>query len=387
MKIENIPIIDAHCHAVHSLEPLTVTGFEGKISLSFMQHNRLGAARRPLVSSWPDDSFPRSTLMLNFLYRRLAEFLDMPCEPKKIIEARNERAADFPQYVQALMNDANIQQLVVDTGYPEPSIPVETFAGTTGLLVHEIVRIDNVMVQAAGETDDFDRFMADYNDRLDQSLRDPGCVGLKSVIAYLTGLAVDKATAADAERQYSAYRNAPWKRDFKALRDYTLLRALDLCREYNKPMQIHCGWGDDDIRLASVAPRHLYELLAFPPFSECLVVLVHGGYPWAKEAAIMANLLPNVYVDFSETCPFASFGIDDVLWELLQIAPVNKVMYGSDGFHLPELYWISAKIGRQAANRVLERLVAWDYLDLEQASKVARGIFHDNAAALYNLPA
>jgi hypothetical protein len=384
-ELSSIPIIDAHCHPMRPLdERLTVSTLERQISLSFMEHNQPNRARRKLVRRWPSDTLPRPTLMLTYLFRLLADFLGVPPDPEQIVVAREERAQDYPAYVRALMEAAGIAQLVVDGGYPG-HIPCDEFASLTQRPVWEILRIDQVMSQAAVMTDDFDSFVATVYARLDEGLRQPGCVGLKSVIAYLTGLAIGPEDRARAADEYQAFRQDPGKRGFKVLRDYCFHLGMQLCMEHDKPLQVHCGFGDDDICFSLSAPHHMYELLAFPPYSNCLLVLVHGGHPWAREAAIMTSLLPNVYLDFSQTCPFISYGVADVLWEVMQIAPLSKVLYGSDAFHLPELYWLSARLGRYAVGDVLSRLIAAGFATEVEAEQMARSILHDNAVDLYGL--
>jgi len=386
LDLAQIRVIDAHCHPVSPLEePLTVSSFERYISLTFMEHNQISRARRRLVSDWPGDSFPRTTMLLNYLYRQLAGFLNVSLDPVQIIEARNQRAQDYAGYTRDLMTDAGIEQLVVDSGFPGPRQDFEDFCQLVQIPVWEIVRTDRVMREVSKDVDEFGRFIAAYRARLDESLRTPSCVGLKSEIAYLTGLNIGPEDIGEASKLYTAFRQNPTARDHKALRDYCFHIGLQLCIEHNKPMQIHCGFGSDDIRLSLAAPHNLYELLAFPPYSECLVVLVHGGYPWAKEAAYMTNVLPNVFLDFSETCPLTAYGASDTLWEIFQVAPINKVMYGSDAFLLPELFWLGTKLGRNAVNQVLSHLVDMDFVSEADALIIARHILHDNAVELYQL--
>jgi hypothetical protein len=386
LDLAQIRVVDAHCHPVGPLEePLTVSRFERLISLTFMEHNQTSRARRRLVSNWPVDSFPRTTMMLNYLYRQLADFLGAPLDPVRIIEVRNQRAKDYAGYTRDLMSDAGIEQLVVDSGFPGPRRDFEDFCQVVQIPVWEIVRTDHVMYEVSKDVDDFGRFIAAYSARLDENLHKSSCVGLKSEIAYLTGLNIGPLDIAEASKLYPAFRENPAARGFKALRDYCFHIGLQLCIERNKPMQIHCGFGSDDIRFSLAAPHNLYELLAFPPYSDCLVVLVHGGYPWAKEAAYMTNVLPNVFLDFSETCPLTAYGAGDTLWEIFQVAPINKVMYGSDAFLLPELFWLGTKLGRNAVNQVLSRLVDIGFLGKADVLTIARFILRDNAVELYQL--
>jgi hypothetical protein len=119
-----------------------------------MEHNQPRRARRPLVREWPTQTLPRPTIMLNYLYRHLADWLGVAPEPERIIAAREERAQDFAAYVQALMRDGGIEQLVVDSGYPG-QIPCAEFAQVTRLPTWEILRLDAVMFELAETTDDF----------------------------------------------------------------------------------------------------------------------------------------------------------------------------------------------------------------------------------------
>lgn len=386
VELSDIPIVDAHCHAMRPIhETLTVSSLERRISLSFMEQNQPDRSRRPGVREWPDQTLPRPTLMLTYFYRQLAKFLGVPPEPEKVVAAREERAQEYPAYVQSLMRDAGIAQLVVDSGYPG-DVPCDELAAATQLPVWEIVRIERAMFLSASTSPDFASFVARLCNNLEEGLSSPHCVGLKSVIAYLTGLSIGPEDPAAAEAEYAAFREEPFGRRFKALRDYVLHLGMKLCMAHDKPLQVHCGFGDDDICFSLAAPQYLYELLAFPPYSGCLVVLVHGGHPWAREAAIMAHLLPNVYLDISQTCPFVSYGVADLLWEVLQIAPLGKVMYGSDAFHLPELYWLGARLGRYAVSTVVDRLVSAGFATPAEGRQLARGILHDNAVDLYALP-
>ena len=84
---------------------------------------------------------------------------------------------------------------------------------------------------------------------------------------------------------------------------------------------------------------------------------MHTGYPWHGEAAYMANVLPRVYCDVSEGIPFAGHAARRILSEVLEMAPLSKVLYGSDGFGVPEINYTSAKLAKQALGQVLNGLI------------------------------
>jgi predicted TIM-barrel fold metal-dependent hydrolase len=127
------------------------------------------------------------------------------------------------------------------------------------------------------------------------------------------------------------------------------------------------------------------DLLRFPAFRACKVLLVHTGYPFHGEAGYMANVLPRVYCDVSEGVPFAGHGAARIFREVLEMAPISKVVYGSDGFRVPEINFTSAVVGKEALGRVLDDLVAEGMLCEADAQAAAGMILAANARELYRL--
>ncbi|HYI14509.1 MAG TPA: amidohydrolase family protein, partial [Thermomicrobiales bacterium] len=151
------------------------------------------------------------------------------------------------------------------------------------------------------------------------------------------------------------------------------------------PMQIHTGMGDFEVNLPLARPSLLLELLRFPTFRACRVLLVHTGYPWHREAGYIANVLPRVYCDISEGVPFAGHAARSIISEVLEMAPISKVLYGSDGFNVPEINYTSAKLGKRALGQVLAELVADGMLGEEDANEAGAMILAGNARELYGL--
>jgi predicted TIM-barrel fold metal-dependent hydrolase len=155
--------------------------------------------------------------------------------------------------------------------------------------------------------------------------------------------------------------------------------------EHDVPMQIHTGMGDFEVNLVLCRPAYLMDLLRFPAYRACRVLLVHTGYPYHREAAYMANVLPRVWLDLSEGIPFAGHAAWDIVRGVLAMAPLTKVCYGSDGFTLPEINYTSARVGKQAIAAVLTELVADGMLTQSDAETAAAGILSGNARELYGL--
>jgi predicted TIM-barrel fold metal-dependent hydrolase len=92
-----------------------------------------------------------------------------------------------------------------------------------------------------------------------------------------------------------------------------------------------------------------------------------------------------VYCDVSEGIPFAAHAARRIFAETLEMAPISKVVYGSDGYGLPEINYIGAVLGKAALGQALGDLVEAEMLSLGEAEEAARLILAGNARRLYSL--
>ena len=99
----------------------------------------------------------------------------------------------------------------------------------------------------------------------------------------------------------------------------------------------------------------------------------------------MANAYPNVYIDLSETIPIVSIGLKNRLLTLLEMTPTTKIMYGSDGFNVPELHWFSAILAKRTLTATLVELLEYRGLKEEEAINIGEGFLAGNAKRLYRL--
>ena len=84
-----------------------------------------------------------------------------------------------------------------------------------------------------------------------------------------------------------------------------------MAKEHDRAFHFHCGGGDPDIDLVHAKPEYLFSLLV--DVQDQPVVLVHSGYPWIRESAYIASVLPRVYLELSELIPW---GFGQVEWAL-----------------------------------------------------------------------
>jgi hypothetical protein len=377
MNLDALPVIDTHCHpfppeqgAISAQELLNAVG----VSL----------AR-------PASPLNESMMLTRMVVKGLAKLLGCAPDLAAVLEARNAIAGPDPAAYNALLfNDAKIAAVLSDPGYPERFIPTGEFAAVLPCPAYEGYRIerftgwDDDSVFQAGKHASFADFVDEFRSILDREAARPEVIFFKSVIAYRTGLAINRVSLAEAK---SAWESHPTKREAgdKVLRDFLFWETAMKAKEHQLPFQLHTGHTSDSNPWPNVNPILLTPILNEPEMLDVPLVLVHGGYPFCTEAGYITSVFENVSLDLSLMIPWSSIGIAQRIHETLEFAPTKKVMYGSDGIMGPELFWISALNTRKALGRVLSDLVAEDVLDSDEAMEIAGDIFYRNAERIYGI--
>ncbi|TKJ30033.1 MAG: hypothetical protein CEE40_06420 [Chloroflexi bacterium B3_Chlor] len=384
-----LPVVDVHCHPFVKQGELAAEEFTNLVSfpggsVEYMAEGSV-AAGDDLI--YEIQRVRQDVVYFRYLVRRLAEFFDCKPDLDSVVEARNRAIQDYAGYIKHLFEECNLTALVTDFGYPTPQLERAEFIQDMPVEVMPIYRIEPLIAELLKEDLAWADFQQRYDGALAQAIEHDGYGGLKSIIAYRTGLDVSplSRTPDQGLQALDAIQRGIGGQAMKKLRDHLLCRALELCIQYDVPMQIHTGIGDYEVNLTMCRPALLMELLRFPTFRACKVLLVHSGYPYSSEAGYMANVLPRVYCDVSEGIPFAGGGARRIYSEVLEMAPVSKVMYGSDGFNLPEVNYVAAKLGKMALARALGDLVDADLLSEDEAQGAAGLILAGNARRAYAL--
>jgi uncharacterized protein len=332
------------------------------------------------------DSFRRNTIWHQRLVLDLARFFDVEPELDTIIQKRNQALANgYTEYVRLLYQVAGLSGAVMDFGFPLPQIEVAEVQQQLPLEVVPIYRIEPLIVELLAQDLSWSEFRHAFDDRIAEAIEDDGFRGLKTIIAYRTGLQISPLSRSPDQGQQAldAIRRGLGGGSMKMLRDHLVCRAMERCIEYDIPMQIHTGMGDHEVNLALARPSYLLDLLRFPAFRACHVILVHTGYPFHAEAGYIAGVLPRVYCDIGEGTPFAAHAAPRILREVMEMAPWSKILYSSDGYSVPEINYSSALIGKQAVSQVLTQLVHDGWMTNAKAKVAAEAILAGNARRLY----
>jgi len=333
-------------------------------------------------------AWKRNTTWHKLLIRELAEYFQVERSLDAVVAARNEAVADgYCAYVGRLYEDAKIDGIIFDDGYPLPQVSMEKVREQIPIRCEPIYRIEPLIVDLLKQELPWSEFRQQFDHTISKALTYGGYVGVKSVIAYRTGLDISplSRTPDQGFQALDAIQRGLGGGAMKKLRDHLLCRSLELCIEHGVPMQIHTGMGDFEVNLVLARPAYLMDLLRFPAFRACTVILVHMGYPYHREAGYMAHVLPRVYCDISEGVPFSGSGSRAILREIIEMAPLHKIMYGSDAYSVPEGLYASAKIGKRIVTEVMTELVMDDVLIESDAQQAGEWILGDTTRRLYNL--
>jgi uncharacterized protein len=372
LDLSAIPVIDGHCHSIAA--NFRESSVEGFLRI-FTEAADPGMAAQHSVS----------TLTYRRAMRDLATFLTCTPTPASILVARRQK----PDYLTTLCRDASIQGMLVDTGYPPGTLGLSELQSGFGCRVAEILRLETLAEALLLTATTFSSFEERFRQAL-TTARSRGAVALKSIIAYRAGLAVKLTPPSEAREAFQQLRTrlaheGRIRLTAKPILDYCVQVALEEAKRLELPIQFHTGLGDPDIDLLTANPALLRPIIAQPSHAEISIIVLHMGYPYVREAAFLASIYPQVYVDISLAAPLLRPALPDLLRELLALAPATKILYGSDAHSQPEMFWLGAHYARWALGVMLKECIADGTLTDQEAWEVAERICYRNAFELYRL--
>lgn len=187
----------------------------------------------------------------------------------------------------------------VDTGYAPHRVtaPAE-LAEAAGARAYEVVRLEGVAEAVAAGGVEPDAYARAFRTAAWEAVRRPGVVAVKSVAAYRTGFGLDPARPSPAEVTEAARRwlaRGGGRLDDPVLVRHLLWTAVDLGR----PLQLHAGFGDSDIRLHRADPTLLTDWLHLT--AGTIPVLLLHCWPYQRQAAYLCAVFERVYLDVGLT--------------------------------------------------------------------------------------
>lgn len=366
-RLAALELVDHHCHGAVTTG-LDRAGFESLLTEG-----------EPWAGVSPFDS-PVGVAVR----RHCAPLLDLPrhAPPDVYLARRAELGAD--EVNRRFLRAAGTGVFCVDTGYAPHRVtaPAE-LARAAGATAYEVVRLEAVAEAVAAGGVEPDAYAAAFRTAAWEAVRRPGVVGVKSVAAYRTGFDLDPARPSPAEVTEAARH---WLARGGRLDDPVLVRhllwtAVDLGR----PLQLHTGFGDSDIRMHRVDPTHLTDWLHLT--AGTIPVLLLHCWPYQRQAAYLSAVFERVYLDVGLTLHHVGPArAGAILAEALEITPFRKLLYSSDAYGVAEFHHLGALAFRQGLAGLLQERVDADELALPDALRIARWTGRDNARRVYRLP-
>src|SRR5918996_4917434 len=194
VDLANVPVVDNHCHGVTTDQAL------GDVE----------AWRRAFTES-TDAGMPREHVLTTAFYRRLTRALApfLGCEPTEDAVFAARTAREGKGLTAELLRAANIDTLLLDTGFPPPEevFPVPELGELGGCRAEPMLRLEILMESLLAEHDSLEDVKEALVAELDD-VRGRGYVALKSIAAYRTGLDIREWPREEADQSFHEYRRA-----------------------------------------------------------------------------------------------------------------------------------------------------------------------------------
>jgi uncharacterized protein len=373
MNLDHIPILDHHAHLFFREEVWRSTPLEAYLSEAF----------DPVML----ERFVPDTVTARRGVREMASFYG--CEPTREEVLKSRARWNLADLAKKMFAQSNISQVLIDDGvWPEAMISLPEFSSMTGVPVRRVLRCEFELAKLVEASSS----IADLFEKFERLLREvaPSLIGLKSIIAYRTGLDIGHHSSHDLEAAFLDLQRdlEPGKTpriNNKSLLDEMLWTALRIARDTSLPMQFHTGYGDPDLDLRLANPLHLRPIFESSDLVGLKVVMLHC-YPFVKEAGYLASVYPGAFMDLGLTIPYMStHAMLTSTLEAFHLAPITKILFSTDASRTPELYWLGARQGRRIIGLALEQLKNDDDLTFFEAEWAAERLLNANAKDIYRL--
>lgn len=354
--IRTTPIIDNHAH------PLLIPSSEAKYPLLSITSEAHGTALSSTISSL---SHIRAVKQLS----QLLGCADNWSEVEKAIliqrlKSDNAWSKKCLEGIETILIDDGLdgRENVYDYGWHDRLV---------GSKCKRIVRVEkiaesiseNIKLKGHKATIACEIFLQEYLRAIEEAVADADVVGFKSVICYRGGLDIPVAFDMEEVRkgfteyysQQDANNNTSTRISGSILNGFLVHTTASIIgsskSSFKKPFQFHTGLGDNDITLTLSLPAYLQPFIKAHP--SVPIVLLHASYPWTKEAGYLASVYDNVYADIGEVFPMVSReGQENVIREVLELCPTEKLLWSTDGHWFPETYLLAVIQVREALEKV-----------------------------------
>lgn len=203
-------------------------------------------------------------------------------------------------------------------------------------------------------------------------------VAVKNTMAYVRTLEYEDVPYQTAYDLFNIHPDSRTPEEKKKVEDFMFHWTIQKCIEYDLPIQIHTGLGYGD----SGNPVKLSNL--FRKYPQARFILLHGGFPWTGECALVAKQFGNVYIDLVWLPQLSREEAVSALDVMLDCVSYNRFFWGGDCVHIEESTG-ALELGKDVVAEVLTKRIKRGLLTEDVAMEILRKIFRENAIEVYKL--
>ncbi len=214
--------------------------------------------------------------------------------------------------------------------------------------------------------------------------KESGAVSYKSVAAYFRTLDIEECKREKANKNLkNILQGTGCETEKLEVQNYMIHYLVRRAGEQGMPFQFHTGMqalNENTIRNSD--PLKLNPL--FLKYGDNRFTMLHGGYPFCREAGVVAKKFPNVYLDFSWLPQIGYAAAKQAAREWFDLVPMNKMTWGGDCRHVENSY-SAVLLFRRLMYEVLSEKIKENYLSEEIAGQMVERIMYKNAVEIYAL--
>ena len=219
-----------------------------------------------------------------------------------------------------------------------------------------------------------------------------GMRGLKFALAYTRDLHFAPRTLAEAEPVFNrvmeeGYGWRPhtlgWE-ESRPLQDFMVHRLIEMAGELELPVVFHSAMqAHDEHNAEDARPLRLWNLPH--RYRQVDFIILHAGFPWTSEAAMLAKHYPNVYLDMGWMHLMSPEISTRALEEWIDLVPMHKIFGFGGDYCVVEKVYGHLVLARQDIARALAAKMARDGMPPARARMWLQAILFDNPNRIYRL--
>ena len=222
--------------------------------------------------------------------------------------------------------------------------------------------------------------------------KEQGMIGIKVGVAYARDLHFAPRTHAEAEEVFLRITEEGygWRstilgyEEMRPLHDYMIHRMAEIAGEMDIPMVFHTGLQTcQDHKPDDSRPLQLWNLLH--RYRGTDFVILHAGFPWMEEAAMLAKQYPNAYLDMAWAHLMSPEIATRALKTWVDMVPMSKIMGFGGDYSVVEKVYGHLTLARQNIARALAEKVETGALTLPRAKAWIQAILWGNPKRVYRL--